>query len=46
MLGFYSKNPDPLKHTRRLEVRVSRPNVQVKYRGQYSIRPTGAAESK
>ena len=46
VLGFYSKNPDPLKHTRRLEVRVSRPNVQVKYRGQYSIRPTGAAESK
>ena len=46
VLGFYSKNPDPLKPTRRLEVRVTRPNIQVKYRTQYSVKPIASTGSK
>jgi VWFA-related protein len=40
MLGYYSKNPDPLKRTRRIEVRSTRPGVQVFHRTEWSLRPT------
>lgn len=39
VLGYYSKNPDPLKRTRRVEVRTSRPGVRVWFREQYTLRP-------
>jgi VWFA-related protein len=39
VLGFYSKNPDPLKKNRRLEVKVRRPGVQLIFRKEYSIKP-------
>jgi VWFA-related protein len=39
VLGFYSKNPDPLRRTRRLDVRVRRPNVNVVFRREYTVRP-------
>jgi VWFA-related protein len=39
VLGYYSKNPDPLKRTRRIDVRTSRPGVRVWFREQYSLRP-------
>lgn len=39
VLGYYSKNPDPLKRTRRLEVKVKRPGLNVKYRTEYSLKP-------
>ena len=43
VLGFYSKNPDPLKKNRRLEVKVKRPGVQLIFRKEYSIKPLPSA---
>jgi VWFA-related protein len=39
VLGYYSNNPDPLRRTRKIEVRTSRPNVTVRARNAYSVRP-------
>jgi VWFA-related protein len=41
VLGFYSSNPDPMKRTRRLEVKVDRPNVSVASRTEYSLKTPG-----
>jgi VWFA-related protein len=41
VLGFYSSNPDPLKRTRTLEVKVDRPNVDVSSRTGYSLKTSG-----
>jgi VWFA-related protein len=47
VLGYYSKNPDPLKRTRRIEVKAKRPNTQVWSRTSYSLRPApGSTSSK
>jgi len=43
VLGYYSKNPDPLKRRRRIEVRVTRAGVNVWNRTEYSLRPVPAA---
>jgi len=40
VLGYYSSNPDPLRRTRRLEVRTTRPGVTIRARETYSLRPT------
>jgi VWFA-related protein len=45
VLGYYSKNPDPLKRTRRIEVKTRRPDTQVWSRTSYSLRPTPAPPS-
>jgi VWFA-related protein len=42
VLGFYSSNPDPLKRTRKIEVKVKRPDLSVWSRPQYSLRPNPA----
>lgn len=39
VLGYYSKNPDPLKRTRRLEVKTTRTGLNVWSRTSYSLRP-------
>jgi VWFA-related protein len=39
VLGYYSSNPDPLRRTRKLDVRTSRPSVTIKARETYSLRP-------
>jgi len=39
VLGYYSNNPDPLKRTRKLEVRTSRPGLTVVSRTEYSLPP-------
>jgi VWFA-related protein len=39
VLGYYSSNPDPMKRTRRIEVRTTRPGVTVRARETYSLRP-------
>src|SRR5688572_6341119 len=39
VIGYYSSNPDPLKRTRKLDVKVARPNVNVVARTSYSLRP-------
>jgi VWFA-related protein len=41
VLGYYSKNADPLRRTRRIEVRVTRPGLNVRARTSYSMRPPG-----
>jgi VWFA-related protein len=45
VLGYYSKNPDPLKRTRKIEVKAKKPNVQVWSRTSYSLRPPPATTS-
>ena len=39
VLGYYSNNPDPLKRTRRIEVKTRRNGVQVWSRTSYTLRP-------
>jgi VWFA-related protein len=45
VLGYYSKNPDPLKRTRKIEVKVARKDMQVWSRTTYSLRPPPAPSS-
>ncbi|MBI4888224.1 MAG: VWA domain-containing protein [Acidobacteria bacterium] len=42
VLGYYSNNPDPLKRTRRIEVKTARGGVQVWSRTSYTLRATPA----
>jgi len=39
VLGYYSSNPDPLKRTRKIEVKSKRPNLDIWSRKSYSIKP-------
>ena len=39
VLGYYSSNPDPLKRTRKIEVKAHRPNLDIWSRKSYSIKP-------
>jgi VWFA-related protein len=39
VLGYYSSNPDPLRRTRRVEIRTTRPDLSVWSRGEYTLRP-------
>jgi VWFA-related protein len=43
VLGYYSSNPDPLRRTRQIDIRIDRPDVDVWFRDQYSLRPTPIA---
>ncbi len=38
MLGYYSSNPDPLKRTRKIEVKSKKGNVQVWARSSYTMK--------
>jgi VWFA-related protein len=38
MLGYYSSNPDPLKRTRQIDVKITRKDIDVWSRKSYSIR--------
>ncbi len=40
VLGYYSSNPDPLRRTRRLEVKTVRDGVEVWSRTSYTLRPS------
>jgi VWFA-related protein len=42
VLGYSSTNPDPLKRTRKIEVKVKRPEMRVISRTSYSLRPNPA----
>jgi VWFA-related protein len=39
MIGYYSTNPDPTRRRRAIEVRVTRPGLDVTHRTEYVIRP-------
>ena len=45
VLGYYSTNPDPLRRTRRIEVRTTRPNVTIRARESYTLRPVPPANN-
>lgn len=45
VLGYYSKNPDPLKRTRAIEVRTKRADLSVWSRKSYTLKPASAAVS-
>jgi len=38
MLGYYSSNPDPLKRTRQIDVKIKRKDIDVWSRKSYSLR--------
>ena len=46
VLGYYSKNPDPLKRTRRIEVKSTRPGVNIFHRTEWSMRPAPPAATQ
>ena len=39
VVGYYSSNPDPLKKRRRIEIKLKRPNLNLRYRTEYSLKP-------
>lgn len=41
VIGFASTNADPMQRTRRLEVKVSKPNLTVSSRREYSLKTEG-----
>jgi VWFA-related protein len=45
VLGYYSKNPDPLKRLRKLEVKVRRADTNAWFRKEYSLKPSPAPAS-
>jgi len=45
VLGYYSGNPDPLKRTRKIDVKVKRPGVDVWSRKSYSLRSPPAPKA-
>jgi VWFA-related protein len=45
VLGYYSKNPDPTKRRRQVEVRVTRPKLQVWARKEYVLKPPPKTQS-
>jgi|SoiMetStandDraft_2_1073263.scaffolds.fasta_scaffold65027_1 VWFA-related protein len=47
VLGYYSSNPDPTQRKRKVEIKVvNRPNVEMRYRTEYTLRPTKAPAAK
>jgi VWFA-related protein len=40
VLGYYSTNPDPQQRVRAVDIKVTRPNVNVASRKAYSLKPT------
>jgi VWFA-related protein len=42
VLGYYSSNPDPTMRKRKVEVKVNRPNMELRYRTEYTLKPTKA----
>ena len=39
VIGYYSTNPDPTKRTRQIEIKVTRPDMNVTYRSSYTLKP-------
>jgi VWFA-related protein len=46
VLGYYSTNPDPLRRTRKVEVKVTKPNLSVISRTSYTLRRPPSAPSQ
>jgi VWFA-related protein len=39
VVGYYSSNPDPTKRRRRIEIKLKRPNLNLRYRTEYTLKP-------
>jgi len=46
VLGYYSSNPDPTQRRRKVEIKVKRPNADLRYRTEYTLRPTKAPAAR
>jgi hypothetical protein len=46
VLGYYSSNPDPTQRKRKVEIKVNRPNAELRYRTEYTLKPTKAPAAK
>ena len=46
VVGYYSSNPDPTMRKRKVEVKVNRPNLDLRYRTEYTLKPTKAPASR
>jgi len=46
VLGYYSSNPDPTQRKRKVEIKVNRPNTELRYRTEYTLKPTKAPAAK
>ena len=46
VLGYYSSNPDPTIRKRKIEVKVNRPTAELRYRTEYTLKPTKAPEPR
>ncbi len=46
VLGFYSKNPDPTRRRRKIEIKVTRPGVSAFSRQEYVLAPREAANTR
>jgi VWFA-related protein len=42
VIGYYSSNPDPTQRRRQVEIKVKRPNVELRYQPTYTLKPTKA----
>ena len=45
VVGYYSSNPDPTQRKRKVEVKVNRPSLELRYRTEYTLKPTKAPAS-
>jgi VWFA-related protein len=39
VVGYYSTNPDPTKKRRRIEIKLNRPDLNLRYRTEYTLKP-------
>ncbi len=46
VLGYYSSNPDPTQRKRKVEIKVNRPNADLRYRTEYTLKPTKEPAAK
>ena len=42
VISYYSTNPDPTQRKRKVEVKVNRQNLELRYRTEYTLKPTKA----
>lgn len=46
VLGYYSSNPDPTMRKRKVEIKVNRPSLDLRYRTEYTLKPTKAPAAR
>ncbi len=39
MLGYYSSNADQSRRRRKIEIKITRPGVEVRHRTEYTLKP-------